>query len=65
MKGYLYKIKDGWAVREYDGKYPAFREFMVCSDQIDELQASISTMIDNNNREVEFYVDADGYAWIK
>lgn len=60
MKGKLFKTKDGWIVRSFDTDksfdvMSCGEEYRLHPDHIDEMQSSISTMVDNDGREVEFY----------
>lgn len=64
MKGKLNKTKDGWVVRYFDSQKSQDDEYCgeiyeVHPSHVDELQSSISTMVDNDGKEVEFQTVID------
>lgn len=61
MQGKLYKTKKGWvAVDIKDRENFISREYPIVEDQVDELQASIFTMVNNDGKDIMFEIEVAG-----
>jgi hypothetical protein len=45
MKGVINKTEQGWVIRQYDEKHPAFKEIQLCSEDSQKMKKEVDFLI--------------------